>query len=105
MSDLISRQAAIDVLTKDKIALIHIINRMSGHEKEFDRFMGQRNQVDCDIYAIKQLPSAQPEQRKGKWKDFWGSYQCSCCNMTNAYEDNFCPNCGADMRGDKHKTD
>lgn len=60
--DLISRQVAIDELTKDKKALEQIISEMSGYEKEFDRFVGQRNQVDCDIYAIEQLPPAQPEQ-------------------------------------------
>ena len=60
MSDLIDRQAAIEALTKDKKALEHIINGMSGYEKEFDRFVGQRNQVDYDIYAIEQLPPAQP---------------------------------------------
>ena len=59
--DTISRAKAIETLTKDKKALEHIINRMSGYEKEFDRFVGQRNQVDYDIYAIEQLPPAQPE--------------------------------------------
>lgn len=60
-TDMINRAKAIEALTKDKKALEHIINGMSGYEKEFDRFVGQRNQVDYDIHAIEQLPPAQPE--------------------------------------------
>ena len=60
--DTISRKAAIEALTKDKKALEHIINGMSGYEKEFERLLYQRNQVDYDIYAIEQLPPSQPEQ-------------------------------------------
>lgn len=46
------------------------------------------------------------EPKTGEWLDFCGSYQCSHCNMTNAYEDNFCPNCGARMKeGEEHETD
>lgn len=69
--DTISRHAAIDALTKDKKALEHIINGMSGYEKEFDRLVGQRNQVDYDIYAIEQLPPAQPEIIRCKDCDWW----------------------------------
>lgn len=58
------------------------------------------------------LPSAQPEQKKGKWipqdlnrHDGMTSTavyyypKCSICG-TNANYTNFCPNCGADMRGE-----
>ena len=77
MSDSINRQDAIDDL----------------HGKDPSQIW---DTADVEIW-INELPSAEPE-RKGKWIDFCGSYQCSCCNITNAYEDNFCPNCGADMR-------
>lgn len=65
---------------------------------------------------IESLPSAQPERRKGKW-DFmgWQMFQCSECKHTftqdflegwrgYTYEPffpPFCPNCGADMRGEQ----
>lgn len=59
---------------------------------------------------IKQLPSAQPERKRGFW---WviekgekgysaGDFRCSVCGKPNASytpTPNFCPNCGADMRG------
>lgn len=65
-----------------------------------------------------QLPSAQQEQKKGKWikatgmmpPEFHGHHCCSeCGNFANmeppfgSREDlsKFCPNCGADMRGEQ----
>ena len=40
---------------------------------------------------------------KGKWiptPDDFAEFKCSVCDKPNFWEDNFCPNCGADMRGD-----
>ena len=63
------------------------------------------------------LPSAQPMRKKGKWvyaEDEYGidGYHCNQCGFfvpwdyihkfINYIEDyNFCPNCGADMRGEQ----
>ena len=63
---------------------------------------------------ISTLPSAQPERKKGKWVKIghWGrSYKCNQCGNYLDFDGvnagrgsaNFCPNCGADMRGDKHE--
>ncbi len=50
-----------------------------------------------------------PEQKKGKWidvQDPYGFFEtipvCSECGCTTKMRDkyNFCPNCGADMRGE-----
>lgn len=51
------------------------------------------------------------EPRKGHWiadVDRWGDlvttvngYRCDKCNTFNADKDNYCPNCGADMRGEE----
>lgn len=102
MSDLISRQAVIDFcvswrrcFTKDDGAEIRA---------EYTRI----------IKGVKQLPSVQP--RKGKWDCFtedidglsFGIKRCSMCGASKPmklfhWEDteiNFCPNCGADMRGE-----
>lgn len=41
---------------------------------------------------------------KGKWIYTHGDYfkvRCGVCGFANQCEDNFCPKCGADMRGDK----
>lgn len=49
-----------------------------------------------------QLPSAQPERKKGRWIDMDDHVMCSCCGATHYGSDkNFCPNCGAEMRGEK----
>ena len=74
--------------------------------------------VPCaEVDALKALPSAQPEWKKGKWvyaEDEYGidGYHCNQCGFfvpwdyihkfINYIEDyNFCPNCGADMRGEQ----
>ena len=56
-----------------------------------------------------ELPSVQPERLHGEWISregngqklpFWGRYECSVCGEC-AENNNFCPNCGADMRGEQ----
>ena len=75
--------------------------------------MGIINDSICEqqaVDALCELPSAQPERKTGKWINVnegkWNTYEvlkCSVCGemdnrMTRA--DNYCPNCGADMRGE-----
>lgn len=51
------------------------------------------------------ISSAQPEREKGKWipisDGYVDIYECNQCGDTEDYERNFCPNCGADMRGEQ----
>ena len=90
MSDLISRQAAVDALH------MHLMYRMGtdSNKKRLDEW-------------INNLPSAQPERKKGKWiiKDDTERFiaQCNCCRYIEDSRriKNFCPNCGADMRGEQ----
>lgn len=53
---------------------------------------------------IKLIPAADVvERKKGKWIHFSRSDECSVCGYdTGKYEAPtwFCPNCGADMRGE-----
>ena len=86
-NDLISRQAAIDALH------MHLMYRMGtdSNKKRLDEW-------------INNLPSAQPERKKGKWTIYDRhtipyQYICSECGAYHRARYDFCPNCGADMRG------
>ena len=89
MDDLISRQAAIDVLR--------------GY---FDGMLETDTWSPCDVYGlIEVLPSAQPERKKGKWIEtdkhdiyYQPGYKCSVCGVLTTCHGDYCPNCGADMR-------
>lgn len=83
MSDLISRQAAIDAMFANMPGLMF-------------------NDV---LNILRTLPSAQPERKTGRWEyvDYggFGNWHCTACReicICNGDYD-FCPNCGADMRG------
>ena len=87
MNDLISRQAAID-------AIGNIYPSVAW--------------LDYAADVIKALPSAQPERKKGEWRLFDGQnwYRCSECGAVRrqiSFMENFCPNCGADMRGEQYE--
>lgn len=65
-----------------------------------------REAVDTAIYALSAQPTIEP-RKKGKW--ILGGYEdmyyiCNCCQYKESEyylkpKANFCPNCGADMRG------
>ena len=56
--------------------------------------------------AFKKLPSADVVERKrGEWiakanNPHNARWLCSACNYATVSRHNFCPNCGADMRGE-----
>ena len=93
MSDLISRQAAIDT-ARDWYEWL-ICGSFKGLEKR-----------------LRALPPAQPERKTGKWIDgrrmkfdgtFYWFRQCDQCgyernDCDTEKDSNFCPDCGADMR-------
>ena len=92
MSDLISRQAAIDALETVKSCLVE-------EEHQF---------LDCLISDMKKLPSAEPERKKGKWikadsqqyfRKHYPLFTCSACGYRKDSQKkwNYCPNCGARM--------
>lgn len=104
-ADCISRQAAIDALAEEWY-----------HDVEDYR---------TAVSVVGNLPSAQPERCKGEWIDSnniqvgWDKVDKSCpadsCKCSNCGEwlvasdeycvkGNFCPICGADMRGENNET-
>ena len=101
MNDLISRQAAIDAINRLDIPEDMCVFEILSH-------------IELELGT---LPSAQPE-RKGKWiemgtnKDGTHSIRCSKCgggyktrgharSIATKAKYKFCPNCGADMRGEQ----
>ena len=99
MSDLISRQAAIEETWKEP------------------SYTDPYNVLTEVRERIQSLPSAQPQRMRGKWtygEDEYGidGYHCDKCGFfvpwdyTHKFIDfikdyHFCPNCGADMRGEQ----
>ncbi len=105
MSDLVSRQALCDYLREYKIHLVPI----SSDESEVK---GYNDGINLAISVITKFPSAEPERKTGEWIKIghWGrSYRCDQCGNTLDFDGgnvgrggvNFCPNCGAKMRGDR----
>lgn len=96
MSDLISRQEAID-------AIEHRLAEPAYQHTGEDWYVG----MNCAESEIYELPSAEPERKKGQWiHDNPNTFKCSKCNKyldicCGNMKMNFCPNCEADMRGEQ----
>ena len=109
MNDLISRQAAIDAIEEDKIDLddpkVVAVFKATG---DFEKAETQVMTCDRHIKILKDLPSAQPERKKGTWINYDKKYMlatCSKCNKITMFElwgtevkfYDYCPNCGCEM--------
>lgn len=110
MSDTISKRAVLDKFQK-------ICDSCWEYEKHNGVMCGTCY-LDGAISIVEDMPSAQPERKRGKWIDkgwngdwqyqtdgrgrSWHEWQCSECNdITKGAKWDFCPNCGADMRGEE----
>ena len=90
MSDLIDREAVISLIDE--------------HYKILDEEYG-----NICINKLNELPPVEPSRRKGHWIEVTngrGGHECDKCHgYAPSYQDgseyltDFCPNCGADMRG------
>lgn len=110
-SNLIERQMAIDSLAIGKEFLLRVLDDMDIVGKDREKYSWGLGLVESCINDIKMLPSAQPERKKGKWIGNKRHQSCSVCGMTYCVPDgtdgeldmtfyNFCPNCGAEMKGE-----
>ena len=92
--DLISRQNAVDAI-------------LELSEKVADEMLF----IDAIVDEIENIPSAEPERHRGEWIEDGherGFSECSKCgyiavSVITERLYNFCPNCGADMRGTDEK--
>ena len=116
MDDLISRQAAIDVLWKALYEYEDKTEKQFLESEELD--VGEwivhrifvQNMNDIDRQTILNLPSAQPERKKAEWNYYYrkttkDTFVCNGCGacfvvIQGADKMNYCPNCGAKMDGE-----
>ena len=104
MSELIKREDAIEALDFE---IVHMTAYRNG-KSEGNLFTQYNKGLEDGIKAIRALPSAEPERKKGEWikVGHWGrSYKCNQCGNYLDFDGvnagrgdaNFCPNCGARM--------
>ena len=107
-SDTISRQQAIDALDFE---IVHMIAYCDG-ENEGNPLAQYNKGLEDGKKAIEALPPAQPEPKEGHWKKdesddcpivFQQFRICSVCGTIEMSETNYCPNCGAKMKGERQK--
>ena len=110
----------------DADALIEVIEKMASNEWNIQ--VGSSKGLEDAIDVINDTPTVKPMQvtvfkgcedcefdrPHGKWMEkYWEeAYQesyhtCSICKkeMRTTQYDNFCPNCGAKMKGEQHGTE
>ena len=105
MSDLIDREDAISEI-------------LDVYEREFPTASGAFDEFAVSIVPniLRNLPSVEPEQKKGEW-NFIGDnmFKCTCCGVlytthqfnglrnynTDPYTPYYCPHCGARMRSEE----
>ena len=122
MTDLINRQEAIDILQLGAEILRRVLDDMDVVGIDREKYSYGLKLLESDIEDIKELPPAQPEHKVGKWiKDkswsegagmgeSYGHYwKCNQCNNIvkgdwSQCGDNFCSECGADMRERKDES-
>ena len=104
MSDLIRRQDAIEAIMGLPTWWADDGGYYSGAQPPMEALLDPKDAVS----AIENLPSAEPEQKKGEWikVGHWGrSYKCNQCGNYLDFDGvnagrgdaNFCPNCGSEM--------
>lgn len=96
--DCVSRKTALDAF-----GLSEKTRKYDGDHSGYDTRMLYEIQD-----TLEDLPAVQPERKPGRWKEhiFEGimggrprALMCNQCNSLSLHATNFCPNCGADMRG------
>ena len=115
MDDLISRRAAIDALDEQIEQCNKALGSFDISPKDEYAIKVERASLEAYKEQLENMPSAEP--KRGKWiycedstADCVDGYRCDQCGLFVPWDYqhksidyikdyNFCPNCGADMRG------
>ena len=117
MSDLISRQAALDIINQYDSASIKLfgepIRGLASILADIEDLPSAQPEYDLDGYSSRLWKAAyergkqdaEQERKTGRWVATPSTYHyCSLCRMAahldyygNEVTSNFCPNCGAQM--------
>lgn len=100
--DSISRKEAIDTLKKISFSQWVECGEYLSEDMMEIKIINSNKALE----AIEALPSAEPERKMGQWLNHLGlplNDFCSVCAKDSPYNKHwdFCPNCGADMRGEE----
>lgn len=90
--DCVSRQATLNAIIKELCI-------------KDESYLLQSEKVIYNV--VKNMSPVTPTRRKGKWIEVLGGCKCPFCDMAFSglkgwCSDNFCPECGADMRGNEN---
>lgn len=94
--DALKQPVATDICVGDTISRQAVIDEIKSVYEWHDTVTMERL-----IEHLNNLPPIQPERKKGEWSDGYRWQRCSLCKQTGKKSWNYCPNCGADMRGEK----
>lgn len=89
-----------------------LIERINEEKKEFVNIWYKAGICIVEEYindapTVEEISKVTSERTRGKWilpndcvARYLDEWSCSNCNHLISHRHNFCPNCGADMRGD-----
>lgn len=96
-SDTISRKAALEALESQRTT-----------DRTDTGFVQNMTVREC-IERVRNLPTIQPEPKEGHWIngkcDRCGEHAPFWAMASTYHESNYCPNCGAKMKGVRYETD